>query len=73
MQTPALGYTDAAKAISANGALASSAGTKGGADALAAASKGKGREGEMPMLRSTIPVDKRNIVKWADWADGALL
>ncbi|TNY24367.1 putative zinc-finger of transcription factor IIIC complex-domain-containing protein [Rhodotorula diobovata] len=67
--TPALGYTDAAKAISANGALASSAGTKGGADALAAASKGKGREGEMPMLRSTIPVDKRNIVKWADWAD----
>ncbi|BGP49424.1 hypothetical protein JCM10450v2_005315 [Rhodotorula kratochvilovae] len=65
--TPALGYTDAASVITAtNGS--STAGTKGGADALAA-SKGKEREHEMPLLRSTIPVEKRNLVKWADWAD----
>ena len=70
-QTPALGYTDAAKDVSA-GAVASHAGTRGGADALASGTKGKGRENEVPLLRSTIPIDRRNVVKWADWADGAL-
>ncbi|GAA5855166.1 hypothetical protein JCM9279_007574 [Rhodotorula babjevae] len=67
--TPALGYTDAAKDVSASGAVASHAGTRGGADALASGAKGKGRENEIPLLRSTIPIDRRNIVKWADWAD----
>jgi len=71
-QTPALGYTDAAKDVSA-GAVASHAGTRGGADALASGTKGKGRENEVPLLRSTIPIDRRNVVKWADWADGASL
>ncbi|GAA5907507.1 hypothetical protein JCM8208_001398 [Rhodotorula glutinis] len=68
--TPALGYTDAAKDVAATtGAVASHAGTRGGADALAGGAKGKGRENEVPLLRSTIPIDRRNVVKWADWAD----
>ncbi|GAA5826640.1 hypothetical protein JCM3770_004610 [Rhodotorula araucariae] len=66
--TLALGYTDAASVITSNGYGSSAAGTKGGADALAA-DKGKGREHEMPLLHSTISVEKRNTVKWGDWAD----
>ncbi|BGP17545.1 hypothetical protein JCM10213_004086 [Rhodosporidiobolus nylandii] len=63
--TPALGFTSGTSAPGA-GAPAPAQATGGG--------KGKEKEKakervELPLLRTVIPIEKKNMVKWSDWGD----
>lgn len=78
-QTPTLGYSPALSAAStaalaggASGTPLPTAGTKGGLDA--AGGKGKEREQDADKwswFKTGIVVEKKNIVRWSEWVDGA--
>ncbi|GJN90124.1 hypothetical protein Rhopal_003123-T1 [Rhodotorula paludigena] len=63
--TPAVGLAD--KGAAGPSAIAApTAGTKGGEDAVG---KGKERERDYTLLRTSIAVEKKNTVKWGEWVD----
>ncbi|GAA5999779.1 uncharacterized protein JCM10292_003741 [Rhodotorula paludigena] len=63
--TPAVGLVD--KGAAGPSAIAApTAGTKGGEDAVG---KGKERERDYTLLRTSIAVEKKNTVKWGEWVD----
>ncbi|GAA5827445.1 hypothetical protein JCM11251_003816 [Rhodosporidiobolus azoricus] len=66
--TPALGYSTNALVTGTSAEPPS----VGGSGATSRAEGGKGKEKarqELPLLRTIIPVEKKNIVKWHEWVD----